>query len=463
MFIGFFVLYKRLKVEKSTLLRIYLSEFVARACTWTLCSQLLVHLMKTHFETSAAQLYLVGASISVLFLSTIIGGLIRDFILRERQLIMIGILLIVFASLFLLVMPSSLYLGLGMTFIGAGFITSATPILLNNNANNDQHKLFTILYAFTNGGVILGSIIGGILNSTLSWGYLIIFNFVISAICFILFFFGNEKWGPALITITRSSSLKLTGFLIPTIFLIAIYLRSETFSQVILGAITIYYIFTLIYWMISRRSIRKNLIIGMYFILLAILFFTGEFQVASTTIAYAIKFANLDIFGVAIPPGSIVALESIFVVLGAYAITRIKFEFDTTKRIVIGLLFGVLAFATLLASTFVAGSVKISLMWLILAFLFFGVGDVYLTPPIMSYITKISPDDIRGRLISGMYFSFSLAGYLSGLIGSKISVHFSDASNNLKFYYYDFFLMLGILVLAIASMLLMRLIKYRDS
>lgn len=108
----------------------YCSEFTSRCCTWLLLSQLLVYLIDSHYANVSQQYFIVGASLSLIYLSTIIGGLIRDKLLTEIQTLLFGLCLLIASSLILLT-SSNMYLGLSLVFLASGIITTATPLLIH--------------------------------------------------------------------------------------------------------------------------------------------------------------------------------------------------------------------------------------------------------------------------------------------------------------------------------------------
>ena len=126
---------------------IYFSEFTARFCTWAILSQLLMHLMSIKWRTEYQQLYIMGASLSLLYMSAILGGFVKDWLFTGKQVVLLGINLIGIGCLLLLINPIFLYSGLGLVLLGAGMVTPNTPLLLSSYVNSNREKNFTILYA----------------------------------------------------------------------------------------------------------------------------------------------------------------------------------------------------------------------------------------------------------------------------------------------------------------------------
>src|SRR5690625_873285 len=76
--------------------------------------------------------------------------------------------------------------------------------------------------------------------------------------------------------------------------------------------------------------------------------------------------------------------------------------------------FGILAFgASAIPSGAVAGSVRVGMIWLILAYLFHTLGELFLSPVGLSYVSKLVP----GRMIAFMFGMW----YLAIAIGNKIA------------------------------------------
>jgi POT family proton-dependent oligopeptide transporter len=441
---------------------IYLSEFTARFCTWSILSQLLMHLTSIHWKTEPQQLYVIGASLSLLYMSAILGGSIRDWLFAGKQVILLGIGLIGLGSLLLLSTTALFYPGLSLALLGAGMVTPNTPLLLSSLslANKNQDRNFTILYGVTNAGVILGSILGGIINGYFSWRGVLFLNESM-----IMLWLGCCIFTSWLTVLKNIDKIKLIQFiaLLAIVELVASsYLKFERVSEALLIIAGIVYVGFLIFLMVKNSSIRKTLLVSTFLTILAIVFFSAEFQVASTLIAYAHNFVVLKIVHINIPAGSLLALESVFVVIGAFVIARVKLLSNITHvqtKVLIGLLLGALAFAILYGSTLMALHNSISVLWIATAFLFLGLGDVYLMPPIMAYVAENAPSGYKGRLIAGMYFSLSLSGYLSGLIGSTLLKYFESSSTSLHFYSTGFSVMIFILGVSAGLVLITRTIN----
>jgi dipeptide/tripeptide permease len=111
-------------------------------------------------------------------MSAILGGLIRDWLFVGKQVVILGIGLIALGCFLLLSNVAFFYPGLSLILLGAGMVTPNTPLLLSSlsSASTNHDRNFTILYGVTNAGIILGSVLGGIVNGYFSWKGVLFLN-----------------------------------------------------------------------------------------------------------------------------------------------------------------------------------------------------------------------------------------------------------------------------------------------
>lgn len=407
-------------------------------------------------------IYLVGVTLSLLYLLSVLGGAAKDFLLSEEQCICLGMTLI-FCGNLLLFHGHLIYLGLGVLVMGGGLITPNTPLLIGKLTRKfkNNEKYFTRLYGCSNAGTISGPLVVGFLNFHYGWSAGLSMNIILSTLWFTTIL-GTKAWR---ISFKNYFSSNHVLMIVGAIILSFLYLYSKTFSELTAAAIAVVYIGQLVFIIKSvDKKIACNILIGVWFLLFAIIFFSGEFQVASTTTEYAKTFLNLRVAGIHIPAGALMSLESVFVVLGALFLPKLLSLFKVESiqtRILIGLLFGASAFALLLISTLMAGNGKMTIGWIVLCFAMLGIGEIILMPSIMAYVDKISPEQYRGRLMAGIYLSLSLAGILSGFISDMVSELNKQKVTSILYYHQEFTVMIGVLVLSSLIMFLSKLIFKR--
>lgn len=87
--------------------------------------------------------------------------------------------------------------------------------------------------------------------------------------------------------------------------------------------------------------------------------------------------------------------------------------------ILLGLGFGALAVASR-GITQGATTAEVSMWWLILAFLFHTLGELFVSPVGLSYVSKLAPAKLVGLMFGIWFLASAIANYLAGFTGSYI-------------------------------------------
>lgn len=122
-------------------------------------------------------------------------------------------------------------------------------------------------------------------------------------------------------------------------------------------------------------------------------------------------------------------LNSLFIILFAPMFSKlweskynpaasIKFAFGL---ILLGIGFGVLSFgASAIPVGAEAGVVKVSMVWLVLAYLLHTLGELVLSPVGLSYVNKLTPAHLLGVIFGVWFGATAVANYLGGMTASFI-------------------------------------------
>ena len=89
--------------------------------------------------------------------------------------------------------------------------------------------------------------------------------------------------------------------------------------------------------------------------------------------------------------------------------------------IVMGLGFGILAYGSLsIPAGTAAGAVKVSMVWLVLAYLFHTLGELCLSPLGLSYVSKLVPPRMIAFMFGMWYLAIAIGNKLAGSLGGMI-------------------------------------------
>jgi POT family proton-dependent oligopeptide transporter len=151
-------------------------------------------------------------------------------------------------------------------------------------------------------------------------------------------------------------------------------------------------------------------------------------------------FQSVEPLGVIVFSGALVAAWGWLRARGA--------EPSTPVKMLLGILLVALAYALMAGAGALGGDTgRVSVWWLVSAYLIIAVGEICLSPMGLSLVNRVAPPRSRGVMMGAWFVSLSAGGYLSGAIGG-----YWERMPHSRF----FLLVTG--VLAVAAMLLVVLL-----
>ncbi len=107
--------------------------------------------------------------------------------------------------------------------------------------------------------------------------------------------------------------------------------------------------------------------------------------------------------------------------------------------IVMGLGFGILAYGSLsIPAGTPAGAVKVSMVWLVLAYLFHTLGELCLSPLGLSYVSKLVPPRMIAFMFGMWYLAIAIGNKLAGSMGGMIESISQEHSMSVFFLIFTF-------------------------
>lgn len=129
-----------------------------------------------------------------------------------------------------------------------------------------------------------------------------------------------------------------------------------------------------------------------------------------TTIASE-SFQSVEPLGVIVFSGSLVA--------GWAWLGRRGLEPSTPAKMLLGVLLVTAAFALMTIAALNGGDTgRVSMWWLIAAYLLIALGEVCLSPMGLSLVNRVAPPRSRGLLMGAWFVSLSAGGYFAGFVGA---------------------------------------------
>lgn len=442
--------------------------------------ELFSHLDQSEADTKALGIY--GSYTAMVYLFPVVGGILADKVLGFRKAIIFGGILMMAGHFSLALEGmyfggnmQLFFLSLAFIIIGNGFFKPNISSFLGNFYGlNDSRKdgAFTIFYMGVNIGALLAIVTCGYVGEQISWHYgfgLAGIGMFLGILAFWLFgpkAFGKKGINPSThdvfeevdeeadIAILNSSKVdrlvkaekdaaafeKYTSpnlkrnqliTIIATLIFIPISAQFLNLSEVVtwvLLILSVCILGVLLYMSAkqeSKEAGQRLWVVVVLFIFHAVFWALFEQAGGSITLFTA---RNIDrvVMGSEVPASIFQFFNSFFIILLAPLFSWMwiklrsrKMEPSTPMKFVLGLSQLALGFGIIvIGAKFFATDGMVSMLFLILMYLFHTTGELSLSPVGLSMITKLSPAKTVGFVMGAWFLSISLANKMAGLIGS---------------------------------------------
>ncbi len=327
-----------------------------------------------------------GGYIGGVYFMPLIGGLLADRVLGFNRAVIMGGVLMMFGHLSLgIESVPFFYTGLVLLACGSGLLKPNVSTIVGN-LYRDRPELrdagFNIFYM----GINIGAFISPL---SVAW------------------FHARYGWGVAFASAAVAMLLSLGVFIVFNRLVADAARKVEARSPEALS--------------VSRDEARARIATLMVVFLISAVFWVAFYQNGFT-----LTFWARDNTVTKIPPESFQSVEPLGVIVfsgGLVAVwawlRRRAVEPSTPMKMLIGVLlvagaFGMMAFA----GTIGGDGGRVSVWWLVSAYLVIALGEVCLSPMGLSLVNRVAPPRSRGVLMGGWFVSLSVGGYLSGMLGS---------------------------------------------
>ncbi len=414
-------------------------------------------------RADALELYAMYTGL--VYLTPILGGFIADKILGYRYSVALGALIMTLGHAFMAVETTTfVYLGLFALIIGNGLFKPNISSIVGQLYDTEEKKdaAYTIFYMGINAGAFLGILLCGYIGEKVGWSY----GFGLAGI---FMFFGMLQFWFAQ-EILGKIGLKPTGKfdLSDTDEAKEVVEESPKVVRDRLTVITVFAFFTIFFWWAfeqaggsmtifagdyTDRSLEGNgamlfkvfntvLTIFPMLVITWVLF--KLFKVTFSNFATSNSFLALSfiiIWGIVlwmlfrefsasnteVTASWFGILNSFFIIAFAPLFSKfwekkiitsgpIKFAIGL---ILLGIGFGILAFGS--ASIPQGAKVaSVSMIWLVLAYLFHTLGELCISPVGLSYVSKLAPARLVGLMFGIWFASSAVANFAGGITGSYI-------------------------------------------
>lgn len=409
---------------------------------------ILVLFMTSQFHFSDDHSYnILGAFTAFAYITPIAGGMLANRILGFNHSILLGTILLA-AGYMILAIPSpvTFYLGLSFVAMGNGFFKPNVACYLGTFYNEQDLRRdqgFSIFYAGMNLGSLLTFLSSGYIAEFFGWNM----TFVIAGIGLII---GALTFGFGTCYLHKTKRLKqiqlqsnapavnfskiiqvYIGIVIGIIFIYFI-IHYETLANYVLSiGILLLIIFIGYSLHKSEKFYRKHIFVCVALIIFSILFWALYFQMFFSATLFIDRLIDHNLFGVTIPTQVFFGMESLGIIVFGFLLgllwKRLELrhkDLSHPMKFAISFWFLALTFLAFIASAhFITDTQLGSAVWVLIAMLFFSLGELCLSPIGLSAITMLAPPKIVGLMMGTWLISLGIGGKLASLLAHLAAVN----------------------------------------
>jgi len=158
----------------------------------------------------------------------------------------------------------------------------------------------------------------------------------------------------------------------------------------------------------------------------SIIFWMGFEQAGGLMNLFANDYTDRMLLGFEVPASWFQSLNSIFIIVFAPLVAIIWLKLDKREpnspvKFAIALIFLALGFITMILALMTQGQgehLQISMMWLVLFYLFHTLGELCLSPIGLSMVSKLAPLRLASMLMGIWFLCTAVANKIAGFVGS---------------------------------------------
>lgn len=399
------------------------------------------HLLETGFgplETQPLASQLYGLYTGFVYLSPFFGGILADKVWGQKKTVYIGGFLMAIGH-FLMAIESMFLLALFFLILGNGAFKPNISTQVGNlyePGDSRRDGAFTIFYMGINLGAFFSPLICGTLGQVYGWHY----GFGAAGVGMLsglaIYHFGRhllphdkheENKAKGLASESKGAGFAaktILGFFgVAALFFIILVLPAVLKAIIVIGVIVAV--------VMAVRKLdaddRGRVAALIYLCLATIMFWAIYEQQGNTLQLWADEKTNWTFFGLTIPstwyqsfnPAMIFMFAPLLDMVWNNRAKKGKISSSIRKMGIGSVLCGVAFIVMILAAKAVGGGAeKGSLMWLVMTTWLFTMGELYLSPIGLSFVTKVAPKKMLSMMM-GMWFLSSFFGnYMGGFLGS---------------------------------------------
>lgn len=398
-----------------------LGSLFERCSYYGMLSILVLYLNKVFHFSDSTSLALYGAYATLTFALPVAGGMVADRYIGGRQAMILGLCLLILGNGLLIwddyrcfclgfaavIIGLSLYKPTCTSFFGACCLDGRASL----------EKSFVVFYVMMNVGGMCGAFVYGLACHYWSWQA----GFAFSAtslslylLLFLLLFPKNSLPEPSSCAIQWPIFFSIIGCLL----LASLFFYRVWFEPALLLIAVLLIIFV-------GKSLERSFLRSRQFMTLMLLlwfvmvFFACSLQVVSSISLFIDQGINKTVGSWVIPTPLFSALYPMAVIIMAPWFSAVWDRYPlwpVNFKISLGLFLATLAFLAFMLSSRVNPQGHAPLLWILMANVLLGAGEVCVMPAILAAVSHFSPKSCHSTMMGVLFLFIALSGYVSSFL-----------------------------------------------
>ena len=381
-------------------------------------------------QALSSQIY--GLYTGFVYLTPFFGGMLADRLLGRRRAVIVGAVLMAIGH-FLMASESLFLIALMVLIVGNGcFKPNISTQVGGLYAAGDprRDRAYSVWYVGVNLGAFLAPLICGTLGQVVGWHYGFAAAGVGMVIGLVIYLTNQDKL-PVEPLPTTSATRPLVGvaaFIVAVPIAIVAMLWLLTLPPLVPLALALLVVASCLFWLIRLpRDERPRVMAICAACVVTAAFWAVYEQQGNTLQLWADQSTRWpSVFGFTIPstwyqsfnPFMIWLIVPLLNVVWATQARRGR-EPTSLQKMAIGcVVLGTGFLVMIAASSGMAPGAQSHVMWLVVSSAIFTVGEIYLSPVGLSFVTKVAPARMVSMMMGVWYLSSFVGNYMTGYIGT---------------------------------------------
>lgn len=401
---------------------------------------------------------IVGIFGGCIYLAPLGGGWLADNWLGQKKATLYGAGLMALGHLSIALSAwfglSFFFLGLSLIVFGTGLFKTCISVIvgmLYKEGDSRRDSGFLIFYTGVNIGAFIAPLITGLLKDHYGWHLGFGIGGVGMLLSLVIFYFKairdldefstaysiEQGWeqpkNPKKVGKILWGFFTLFGIIFVCISLGIFTINPQTIAKNMLSfivAFTCGYFIYLMFFANLNTQERKNLLILIALLISASVFWSTFEQQSLSFNLFANDYLNRKFLGYEIPSVWFQSINPLFIIIFApiigslwISLAKRGIQISSFLKFSLGLFltgigYVVMIFAskTLLAQN----GAPVSMLWMIFAYFFITMGELWLSPVGLSMMTQIAPEKIKGQTMGLWFIAVALGNVVAGLYGGEV-------------------------------------------